>query len=32
MKPLGLLTNNIKEIAHILRELGIDKKYNTLKN
>jgi hypothetical protein len=32
MKLLGLLTNNMKEITHILRQLGIDKKYNkTLK-
>ncbi len=31
MKLLGVLTNSIKEIAHILRELGIDKKYNPLK-
>jgi hypothetical protein len=31
MKLLGVLTNNMKEIAHILRQLDIDKKYNTLK-
>jgi hypothetical protein len=32
MKRLGVLTNNMKEIAHILRQLGVDKKYNkTLK-